>query len=73
MPDYIDKCECHIHSLNSQLAEATIIKKLGDNDYLADFNGVKCHAIFNGFVGRYYVDDKYGVIREPKEHNRSSR
>lgn len=69
MPDYIEKCECYIHSLKQEcqsgLGEATIIKKLGDNDYLADYNGVKCHAIFNPFVGRYYVDDKYGVIHEP--------
>jgi len=68
MQEYIDKCECYIHSLKkegqSNLAEATIIKRLGDNDYLADYNGVKCHAIFNPFVGRYYVDDKYGVIKE---------
>ena len=65
MANFIDKCECHIHSLDGALREATIIKRLGDNDYLADFGGVKCHAIFNPFVGRYYVDDKYGVIREP--------
>jgi len=69
MQDYIDKCECYIHSLKQDeknvLAEATIIKRLGDNDYLADYNGVKCHAIYNPFVGRYYVDDKYGVIHEP--------
>jgi len=68
MPDYIDKCECYIHSLKKDgqnvLAEATILKRLGDNDYLADYNGVKCHAIFNPFAGRYYVDDKYGVIKD---------
>jgi hypothetical protein len=68
MQDYMDKCECYIHSLKKDgqgvLAEATIIKRLGDNDYLADYNGVKCHAIFNPFAGRYYVDDKYGVIHE---------
>lgn len=29
------------------LGEATILKRLGDNDYLAEYNGVKCHAIFN--------------------------
>ena len=62
---YICKCECYIHSLKkdsqSVLAEATIIKKLGDNRYLADYNGVKCTAIFNPFVGRYYVDDIYGI------------
>jgi hypothetical protein len=68
MQDYLQKCECYIHSLKqgekNVLAEATIIKRLGDNDYLADYNGVKCHAIYNPFAGRYFVDDKYGVIRE---------
>jgi hypothetical protein len=43
------------------LGEATIIKKIGDNLYLADYNGVKCTAIFNPFAGRYYVDDVYGL------------
>jgi hypothetical protein len=76
MKNYIDKCKCYIHSLKKDeknvLAEATIIKRLGDNDYLADYNGVKCHAIFNPFVGEYYVDDVYGVIKEQKaqEHMR---
>jgi len=35
----------HIHSLDGELREATILKRLGDNDYLAEYNGVKCHAI----------------------------
>lgn len=74
MAKYIDKCECYIHTLKlagqCPLAEATILKRLGDNDYLADYNGVKCHAIFNPFVGRYYVDDKYGVIQDSKPHER---
>jgi len=76
MQDYITKCECYIHSLKQGekniLAEATIIKKLGDNDFLADYNGVKCHAIYNVFAGRYFVDDKYGVIKEqsPQEQGR---
>ena len=73
MQDYIDKCDCYIHSLKQgeqgALAEATIIKRLGDNDYLADYNGVKCHAIFNPFVGRYYVDDKYGVIKDAADRD----
>ncbi len=72
MQEHIEKCQCFIHSLKQQdgknvLAEATIIKRLGDNDYLADYNGTKCHAMFNPFVGRYFVDDKYGVIREQTE------
>ena len=57
----------HIHSLKQGethvLGEATILKRIGDNDYLAEYNGVKCHAIFNPFAGRYFVDDVYGVIR----------
>ena len=72
MADYIDKCKCHIHSLGGKLDEATIINKTGDNQYLADYNGVKCTAIFNPFVGQYYVDDKYGVIKDqkPRDHSR---
>ncbi|HBU11805.1 MAG TPA: hypothetical protein DEB31_03495 [Clostridiales bacterium] len=54
----------HIHSLNGELREATILEKLGDNDYMAEFDGVKCHAIFNPFVNHFYVDDTYAVIEE---------
>lgn len=57
----------YIHSLKDKehdrhvLGEATIIKSIGNNLYLADYHGVKCTAIFNPFVGRYYVDDSYGL------------
>ena len=54
----------HIHSLDGKLAEATIIDKVGDNKYIAEYGGVKCTAFFNPFAGRFYVDDKYGVIRD---------
>jgi hypothetical protein len=73
MAEYIDKCECHIHTLNGGLSEATILRRTGDNQYLADYNGVKCTAVFNPFVGRYYVDDKYGVVKEPGERAHDSR
>jgi hypothetical protein len=63
------KEKMHIHSLDGEMQEATILKRLGDNDYLAEYNGVRCHAIFNPFVGRYYVDDKYGIIREQKSRD----
>ena len=46
----MEKCECYIHSLKQGethvLGEATILKRIGDNDYLAEYNGVKCHAIY---------------------------
>ena len=60
-----------LHSLKqgekNVLGEATILKRLGDNDYLAEYNGVKCHAMFNPFVGRYFVDDVYGIVRSSPE------
>lgn len=48
------------------LGEATIIKSIGNNLYLADYNGVKCTAIFNPFAGRYFVDDVYGLCKNNK-------
>jgi hypothetical protein len=64
------KVTAYIHSLKDKkndrnvLGEATILEKTGDNQYLAEYNGVKCSAIFNPFVGRYYVDDVYGVVKD---------
>ena len=61
----------HIHSLNGELKEATILEKLGDNDFMAEYNGIKCHAIYNPFVNRFYVDNKYGIIqdRSARQHD----
>lgn len=61
------RVEAYIHSLKDKehnrhvLGEAEIIKSIGDNLYLAEANGVRCTAIFNFFVGRYFVDDVYGI------------
>ena len=70
--DYLIKVK-EIHSLKQGethvLGEATILKRIGDNDYLAEYNGVKCHAIFNPFAGRYFVDDVYGVIRSSPDRD----
>jgi len=62
------KVEAYINSLKDKkndrhvLGEATIGKNIGDNLYLAEYNGVKCTAIFNYFTNRYYVDDVYGKV-----------
>ncbi len=62
------KVEAYIHSLKDHtndrhvLGEAEIIKKIGDNLYLAEYRGVQCTAIFNSFAGRYFVDDVYGIV-----------
>lgn len=53
------KVKAHINSLNGATAEITVLEKVGDNDYIVDYGGVKCHAIFNWFVCKYYVDDVY--------------
>lgn len=60
--------QMHIHSLDGALVEATILEKVGDNKYIAEYNGVKCSAIYNPFVNRYYVDDKYGLIKDKTPH-----
>ncbi|MBD5144977.1 MAG: hypothetical protein HDT21_03555 [Ruminococcus sp.] len=50
-----------VHSLKD-LAEVEIIEHKDNNNVIAEYNGQKCTAIFNPFVGRYYVDDIYGKI-----------
>ena len=54
--------EMHIKSLNGGLDRARIIDKVGDNNYIAEYKGKKCSAIFNPFASRYFVDDVGGVI-----------
>ena len=62
------KVEAYIHSLKDHknnrhvLCEAEIIKQIGDNQYLAEYRGVRCTAIFNPFAGQYFVDDVYGIM-----------
>ncbi len=58
------KTMAHINSLNGELDEITVLEKIGDNDYVVDYKGVKCHALFNWFVCEYYADDIYGIIKE---------
>ena len=64
------KLLAYIHSLKDKtnnrhvLGEAEILRSLGDNQYLAEYNGVKCTAVFNLFTGCYYVDDVYGIIKD---------
>ena len=54
----------HINSLNGKLAEITVLENVGDNDYIVEYNGIKCHAIFNWFVCEYYADDVYKIVKE---------
>ena len=54
----------HINSLNGKFAEITVLENVGDNDYIVEYNGIKCLAIFNRFVCEYYADDVYKVVKE---------
>lgn len=58
------KTQAHIHSLNGEMEEITVLKELGNNDYIVDYKGVKCHALFNWFVCEFYADDIYRIVKE---------
>ena len=64
------KVKAYIHSLQDKannrhvLGDAEIIREIGDNKYLAKYNGTYCTAIFNYYTGSYYVDDVYGIVNE---------
>lgn len=55
------KIQARIHSLGGAFAECTIVSE--SNGIIVDYRGVRCTAIYNPFVGCYYVDDIYGIIK----------
>lgn len=64
------KTQAYIYSLNRgkenspEMDEITILKQVGANDYIVDYKGVKCHALFNWFVCQFYADDVYRRVEE---------
>ena len=60
------KAMAMINSLKNQ-AKVTILHENGVNDVVAEYNGIRCTAIFNGFVCLYYVDDVYGTLPDPTQ------
>lgn len=52
-----------VHSLGA-MAEVTIISEDGYNNVIALYNGRYCTAVYNPFVGCFYVDDKYGDVTD---------
>lgn len=55
------KVQAMINSLGAK-DEAIIKEQIGNNQYVAEYHGVRCTAIYNIFMGCYYVDDVYGII-----------
>jgi len=69
------KVMANVHSLKKQgdpgsgdfghqQAEVTIISHTENNNVVAEYNGVRCTAVFNPITGTYFVDDVYGKITE---------
>ena len=58
---YIHSLKDHEHDRH-MLGEAEIVNRIKDNLYLAEYNGVRCTAIFNPFAGAFFVDDVYGIV-----------
>ena len=59
------KVKAMIHSQND-IRECEIVDKVGDNQYIAEYRGIRCTAIFNPFTGLYYLDDIYGIVGDRK-------
>lgn len=59
------KVKAMIHSQND-IRDCEIVEKVGDNQYIAEYRGIRCTAIFNPFTGLYYVDDVYGIVGDRK-------
>ena len=53
----------HIHSLNGEMREITVLEQKDNVNYIVKYGGVKCTAIFNWYNCQFYADDKYGIIR----------
>ena len=54
--------KARIHSLGGELDTVTIIEHKDNNHVIAQYHGEYYTAVFNPFVGQYYVDDKFGHI-----------
>lgn len=50
-----------IHSLG-EIHEVLIIEHIDNNNCIAEYNGLRCTAVYNLFTGLYYVDDIYGRL-----------
>lgn len=60
------KVRAMVHTLND-LDEVEIISEVDVNNVVARYKGKLYTAVFNVFTGLYYVDDKYGAIKEEQK------
>ncbi len=57
------KIKAMIHSLKSQ-DEVIILHENGCNDVVVEYMDKRYTAVYNGFVGLFYVDDIYGELKD---------
>lgn len=55
-----------IYSSEEQ-AEVTILHHKNNNDVIAEYNGIRCTAVYNPFTGLFYVDDIFGVLKNQNQ------
>lgn len=58
------KAMAHIHSLGGEMKEVTVLEQKDATNYIVEYGGVKCTAVYNFYVCQFYADDKYGIIKE---------
>jgi hypothetical protein len=56
----------HMHSKGGELSDVLILCCWDNNHVLLLCEKGYCTAIYNVFVGRYYADDKYGLVSEER-------
>ena len=60
------KTKAYIHSLKKGetnfMAVVNIVEHKGNNHVIAEYRGNLYTAVYNPFVGAFYVDDIYGYI-----------
>ena len=49
------KVKARIHSLDGEMDEVTVVEKREGNNYIVEYKGQKCTAIFNGITNCFYV------------------
>lgn len=60
-----------IHSKGGSVGDIVVVDHANNNRVIVSYKGNLCTAIYNVFVGSYYVDDIYGIIGEdPNEYTK---
>lgn len=62
-PAYLHSLEDSTHSHSQPRQDVEVLSWRNNNDIIVrKQDGTICHAIFNIFVGKMFVDDVYGIM-----------